>query len=147
MYPETLHIALAEDDADDRLFFKEAFDEIKLKHTLSVFEDGIELMQYLHTTDVLPHIVFLDLNMPEKSGLECLKEIRANNRLREMSVAIYSTLVTDSSQEETFIAGANVYIKKPNDFNVLKKILAEVISINWQYVTDGLDRENFMLNY
>lgn len=147
MYPDTLHIALAEDDADDRLFFKEAFDEIKLKHTLSVFEDGVALMDYLHDTDVLPHIVFLDLNMPVKSGLACLKEIRADKRLREMSVAIYSTLVTDCTKEETFIAGANIYIKKPNDFNVLKKILAEVISINWQYVIDGLDRENFMLNY
>ena len=147
MYPETLHIALAEDDADDRMFFNNAFNEIKLKHTLSVFEDGIELMDYLHDTDALPHIVFLDLNMPGKSGLECLKEIRADKRLREMSVAIYSTLASDCNQEETFIAGANVYIKKPNDFNVLKKILAEVISINWQYVTDGLDRENFMLNY
>jgi CheY-like chemotaxis protein len=147
MYPDQLHILLAEDDQDDRLFFKDAFDEVKIKHSLTMFEDGIELMAYLHDTDVLPHIVFLDLNMPGKSGLECLKEIRSNNRLRDISIAIYSTSSSNANIEDTFIAGANVYIKKPNDFNALKKILSEVIYINWQYVTDGLNRENFMLNY
>lgn len=147
MYPDQLHILLAEDDQDDRLFFKDAFDEVKIKHSLTMFEDGIELMGYLHDTDVLPHIIFLDLNMPGKSGLECLKEIRSNNRLRDISIAIYSTSSSNANIEDTFIAGANIYIKKPNDFNALKKILSEVIYINWQYVTDGLNRENFMLNY
>jgi CheY-like chemotaxis protein len=114
MYPDQLHILLAEDDQDDRLFFKDAFDEVKIKHSLTMFEDGIELMAYLHDTDVLPHIVFLDLNMPGKSGLECLKEIRSNNRLRDISIAIYSTSSSNANIEDTFIAGANVYIKKPN---------------------------------
>jgi len=147
MYPATLHILLAEDDQDDRLFFRDAFDEVKIEHTLAEFEDGIDLMNYLHDTDVLPHIVFLDLNMPGKSGLECLKEIRSNNRLRDLSVAIYSTSASNNNIEETFIAGANVYIKKPKDFSTLKKIISDVIHINWQYVTDGLNRENYMLSY
>ena len=147
MYPDKLHILLADDDQDDRAFFKDAFDAVKIDHTLTMFEDGIELMEHLQKITEVPHIVFLDLNMPGKSGLECLKEIRNNKRLRDMSVAIYSTSATNLNIEETFILGANVYIKKPKEFADLKKIISDVIHINWQYVTDGLNRENFMISY
>lgn len=147
MYPERLHILLAEDDQDDRLFFKDAFDAVKIEHTLTMFEDGIEIMKYLENCTELPHIVFLDLNMPLKSGIECLREIRRNPKLQELSIAIYSTSASNSNIEDTFILGANVYIKKPKDFATLKRIISDVIHINWQYVTDGLNRENFMLSY
>jgi len=147
MYPDKLNILLADDDQDDRLFFKDAFDAVKIEHDLAMFEDGIELMEHLLSRSELPHIVFLDLNMPGKSGLECLKEIRSNSKLRDLSVAIYSTSASSSNIEETFILGANVYIKKPKDFATLKKIISDVIHINWQYVTDGLNRENYMLSY
>jgi DNA-binding NarL/FixJ family response regulator len=61
-----------------------------------------------------------------------------------MAIAIYSTSSSEKDIEETFIQGANVYIKKPSDFNTLKKILEDVITINWQYHTSGLNRDNFM---
>lgn len=147
MYPDKLHIILAEDDQDDRLFFKDAFDALKIEHTLTMFEDGTEIMNYLHNCTQLPHIVFLDLNMPGTSGLECLKQIRKDERLRDLSVAIYSTSASNSNIEETFILGANIYIKKPKDFATLKKVISDIININWQYVTDGLNRENFILSY
>lgn len=147
MFADKLHIILAEDDSDDRLFFKEAFDEVKIEHTLTTFENGNDLMNYLQHVEELPHIIFLDLHMPGKSGLDCLKEIKSHISLRDITIAIYSTSGLSDDQEKTFIAGANIYIKKPNDLSVLKKILTEVVYINWQYVTDGLNRENFMLNY
>lgn len=147
MVPEKLLILLAEDDQDDRLLFKNVFDKIKINHSLHFCEDGLELMDYLQSTDELPHIIFLDLHMPGKSGLQCLKEIRQNEKLKEITIAIYSTSSQTVNVEETFIAGANVYIKKPNDFETLEKILSEVIALNWQYVTDGLNRDNFMMNF
>jgi CheY-like chemotaxis protein len=147
MQHEPLNILLADDDEDDRLFFKEAFDEIKIKTKVNTVNDGIELMKYLNNKDnVLPHILFLDLNMPLKSGLECLKEIRETKELKDLSVAIYSTSGAEEDIEKTFIKGANVYIKKPNDFATLKRVLSEVISINWQYHTSGLNKENFILS-
>lgn len=147
MVPEKLLILLAEDDQDDRLLFKNVFDKIKINHSLHFCEDGLELMDYLQSTDELPHIIFLDLHMPGKSGLQCLKEIRQDEKLKEITIAIYSTSSQTVNVEETFIAGANVYIKKPNDFETLEKILSEVIALNWQYVTDGLNRDNFMMNF
>ncbi len=147
MQHEPLNILLADDDEDDRLFFKEAFDEIKIKTKVQTVNDGVELMNYLNRKDIiLPHILFLDLNMPLKSGLECLKEIRESKALKDLSVAIYSTSGAEEDIERTFLKGANVYIKKPNDFATLKKVLSEVVSINWQYHTSGLNKENFLLS-
>jgi len=138
---------LADDDEDDRLFFKEAFEEVKINYSISAFNDGEQLMEHLYdTTNPLPDIIFLDLNMPRKSGIECLKEIRANDRLKKISVAIYSTSSSEQDIEDTFVSGANVYIKKPNDFNMLKKILSDVVHINWQYITDGLNKDSFILS-
>lgn len=148
MHLEPLHILLADDDTDDRTFFTDAFEKVKIKFNISTFNDGVELMEYLNDNDnPLPHIIFLDLNMPRKSGFECLKEIRKTDRLKDLSVAIYSTSTSDHDIEETFIAGANIYIKKPNDFEKLKGILSDIVHINWQYITDGLNKESFILNY
>lgn len=147
MRPTPIHIMLADDDEDDRLFFKEAFEEVKIKYKISTFNDGEQLMDYLYEAgNPLPDIIFLDLNMPRKSGIECLKEIRNNDRLKKISVAIYSTSSSEQDIEDTFVSGANVYIKKPNDFNMLKKILSDVVHINWQYITDGLNKDSFILS-
>ena len=140
------HILLADDDEDDRLIFRDAFKEIKIKTLVQTVNDGVELMKYLHTQEILPHVLFLDLNMPRKSGIECLQEIRSTQRLKELSIAIYSTSASEQDIEETFIKGANVYIKKPSEFSVLKKVLAEVIAINLQYHTSYLNKENFLLS-
>jgi len=147
MHRGKLYIVLADDDKDDRLFFKKAFDQVRIKHELLMFEDGNELMEHITTVEEPPHIVFLDLNMPGKHGLECLNEIRANPVMRDVTVAIYSTSSSPEDIEDTFVAGANIYIKKPDDFMALKKIMADVLSVSWLYVTDGLNRENFIMSY
>jgi CheY-like chemotaxis protein len=142
----TLNIACADDDQDDRMLFKEAIEEIRIKTNLSLFKDGKELMDYLTLPNVvLPEIVFLDLNMPIKNGMQCLIEIRSNIRLKELMVAIYSTSSSESDIEETFINGANIYINKPNSFGALKKAIEKVLQLNWQYHTSALNKDNFLL--
>ena len=142
-----IHVLLADDDEDDRLFFKEAFSEIKIKTKVTLVNDGVELMKHLSSNgNPKPHILFLDLNMPRKSGLECLLEIRNTENLKDLPIAIYSTSSSDEDIEDTFIKGANIYIKKPSGFKELKQILEEVITINWQYHTSGLNREIYLLN-
>ena len=142
-----INVLLADDDEDDRLFFREAFEEIKIKTKVKTVNDGVELMNHLiKNGNELPHILFLDLNMPRKNGMDCLMEIKRSDNLKDIPVAIYSTSASEEDIEDTFVKGANVYIKKPSDFGTLKKILEEVITINWQYHTSGLNREAFLLN-
>ncbi|WP_179022436.1 response regulator [Winogradskyella forsetii] len=146
MNEDYIYIALADDDEDDRFFFTEAFEELKIKNKVSTFKDGVELMRYLEEPDnEIPDLLFLDLNMPKKSGMECLKDIKANIKFKDLIIAIYSTSSSEEDVEETFVLGANIYIKKPNDFEKLKKILSEVVTTNWQYHTNGLNKENFLL--
>jgi len=146
MYYDPLHIVLADDDDDDRLFFKDAIADVKVKTVVAMVNDGVELMDYLNKPDLrLPNLVFLDLNMPRKSGMECLKEIRSNPKLKDLVIAIYSTSGLEKDIEETFVKGANIYIKKPSDFQVLKTLLDKVININWQYHTSNFNKENFIL--
>jgi CheY-like chemotaxis protein len=144
---DPIHIILADDDDDDRLFFRDAIKEVKLNTVVIVVNDGVELMECLIKPDIhLPNLIFLDLNMPRKSGIECLKEIRSNSKLKNISIAIYSTSALEKDIDETFINGANIYIKKPNDFEALKDILTKVITINWQYHSLDLNKENFLFN-
>lgn len=143
---QTLNVALADDDEDDRFLFKEAIDEIKIQTKLSLFTNGQELMDYLSLPNIiLPQVVFLDLNMPVKNGLQCLKEIRDNSSLDGMSIAIYSTSSSEKDIEDTFVLGANIYINKPNSFTKLKDAIEKVLQINWQYNTSNLNKENFLL--
>lgn len=78
-----LNILLADDDSDDCLFFKEALRELLLSTNLTTVHDGEQLMQLLtNETNVLPHVLFLDLNMPRKNGFECLTEIKLSKKLK-----------------------------------------------------------------
>ena len=121
MNTDFINICLADDDEDDRLFFTDAFDELKINTKVSTFNDGVELMNYLNDdASILPNVLFLDLNMPKKNGVECLLEIKQNERFSDIAIAIYSTSSSEEHIEETFVNGANIYIKKPNDFENLK---------------------------
>ena len=147
MQNETIYVLLADDDEDDRLFFSDAIKELKMNTIVNVVKDGQELIDHLTQDNVtLPHVLFLDLNMPIKTGLDCLNEIKNIDRLKNIAIAIYSTSASEKDIEETFVRGANVYIKKPSNFSSLKKVLSELITLNWQYHTSGLNRDNFLLS-
>src|SRR5690606_15099743 len=141
-----LRIALADDDRDDRQFFKEAIEELSIRTTLQMFLDGQKLMDYLNTPGVhLPVLILLYLNMPVKNGMQCLKEIRANRAFNHISIAIYSTSSSELDIEDTFVNGANIYLNKPNNFAKLRESISKVLQINWQYHTSNLNRDNFLL--
>lgn len=141
----SIEILLVDDDLDDRNTFRDALAELKIATNLTMLEDGRRLLDYLQSHR-RPDLLFLDLNMPYKSGLECLKEIRRLSQFDELSIAIYSTSSTDKDVENTFIYGANVYIKKPNNFAELKRVLGEVVNMNFQFQHSGLNKDTFLLS-
>ncbi len=141
-----LNILLADDDESDRFLFKEAFEEMKVKTNVYTVNDGLQLMEYLSQENVtLPHLLFLDLNMPRKNGLECLKEIRSIEKLKDISIAIYSTSASEKDIEETFLFGANVYIQKPSDFSELKHVLHKAVMTAFVYQEPPFNKANFLM--
>ena len=146
MDSKPLHILLADDDETDRLLFKEALEELEIKPRVHTFSNGMELMAFLTKKNApLPHLIFLDLNMPRKNGLKCLREIRSIEKLKDISIAIYSTSSNENDIEETYLNGANIYITKPNDFNVLKQLLYKAVAVTHLYQGNSLKKQNFFL--
>ena len=91
MLIKPIHIVLADDDNDDCLLFEEALNELLLPNQLTVVNDGEQLMLYLHeNTTQLPGVLFLDLNIPRKNGIECLAEIKEDPELKNLPVVIFS---------------------------------------------------------
>ena len=77
--------------------------------------------------------------------MECLNEIKSNDKLKDIFVAIYSTSYNEKDVEETFLNGANVYITKPNNFNDLKKVLEKAVMTAHLYQEKTMKKENFLL--
>lgn len=130
MNKKKLNILLADDDADDCFFFEKALREISIATQLTTVTNGERLMDYLtKNAERLPAVLFLDLNMPRKSGFECLTEIIENIKLKDLPVIIFSTSYTmDPNYEQSMIdvlykLGAQDYIRKPGDFTKLKDLI------------------------
>ncbi|WP_308993677.1 response regulator [Mariniflexile litorale] len=124
-----LNLLLADDDIDDCDFFKDALEEISVPANLSTVNNGVELMNLLLTEPVnYPDIIFLDLNMPRKSGMECISEIKAIDKLNHIPIIIYSTSLDMNVVNLLYDKGAHYYIQKPGKFAVLKKVIKEAIT-------------------
>ena len=145
MVRQPLFIGLTDDDPDDREIFEDALAQIRPQSELITFQHGRELLDYLKDPpEVLPDIMFLDLNMPAISGKQCLKEIRSREEFDKMIIAIYSTSTAQDHISETFEMGANLYINKPNSFHHLIKILERILVTDWQQHAEQVNRQNFV---
>ena len=125
-----LNILLADDDGDDCAFFTNALEALQLSTSLQIVNDGEQLMQLLNNESFkLPDVLFLDINMPRKNGLECLSEIKGNTKLKDLPVVIFSTSNSKDKISIVFKTGADVYIHKPGDFSQLKQVILHALPI------------------
>jgi CheY-like chemotaxis protein len=141
-----LNILLADDDTDDCIFFKEALEELLLSTHLTTVNDGEQLMQLLNNeTTELPHILFLDLNMPRKNGFECLSEIKLNEKLKQLPIIMFSTSFEQEVVNLLYKNGAQYFIRKPSEFSQFKKIIQQSLTLIEQGNISQPTRENFVL--
>ncbi|MGL6126436.1 response regulator [Chryseobacterium artocarpi] len=146
MNKEFLNVIVADNNENTLIFFKNIFKELKIPVKIQCFSNALDLMEYLNNEDaMIPEIVFIQYEIPEKSSLECIDEFKRNEKFNNMVTAIYSDLFDEAEIEEIFVRGANICMRKPEDFKNLKKTLTDIITINWQYHTSGLNKDNFIL--
>jgi two-component system response regulator len=117
-------ILLVEDNPDDIELTRYALMKNGIVNEMAVVHDGVAALDYLFCRgnyanrgpDELPAVILLDLKLPKLSGLELLKQIRANERTKLLPVVI----LTSSKEEQDIITGytlgANSYVRKPVDF-------------------------------
>ena len=128
--PHVLNILLADDDFDDCLLFTEALKELQLQTKLRVVHDGDQLMQLLtKNTDEIFDVLFLDLNMPRKNGFRCLEEIKSSSKLKSLPVIILSTSFHQKDADMLYEKGAKYYISKPANFQKLRQVIQEMLSL------------------
>lgn len=141
----TQHVFITDDDEDDRLLFQEVVKELPYLVHLSMARDGEEAITMLNQLQELPDLLFLDLNMPIKNGLDCLQEIKQSKKLKTLPVIIFSTSSYPRTINQTYDAGAHLYIRKPNDFLSFKRAIQYVLSVNWKEKFSPPPREEFVL--
>ena len=135
-----IRVLLVDDDEDDRLFFAEAIKEIPLDCHLVTFSEGIRLIERLKLGAELPHVIFLDLNMPIKDGIECLKEIRQHASFANLKVVIYSTSFNPESANLLRDHGANYYVRKPPSFLAIKNIVYHALQLILGHEKESKDK-------
>ncbi|RPH53074.1 MAG: response regulator [Desulfobacteraceae bacterium] len=116
-------VLMADDDTDNWVLAKDAFEVSGAPVMMNFVEDGIELLNYLSTCGTPPALILLDLNMPRKDGLEALKEVKSVPSLQDIPIAVLTT----SREKDDFIkcreAGANSFISKPASFSEWIKLM------------------------
>lgn len=143
---ERLNILLADDDPDDCNFFKKALGELPLTTHFTTVPDGEHLMNLLtHEKNELPHVLFLDLNMPRKNGFECLSEIKLSQRLKRLPVIIFSTSFEQEVVNQLYQNGAQYFIRKPSEFSQFKKIILQALTLIVQGNGSQPTRNDFVI--
>lgn len=127
-------ILIADDDHEDRMLIKDAFEENRLRNDLRFVEDGVELIEYLTRqgkyenpeTSPKPGLILLDLNMPKKDGREALKEIKSSRDLKGIPVVVLTTSKAEEDVYRTYDLGVNSFITKPVTFESLVAITRDL---------------------
>jgi CheY-like chemotaxis protein len=122
-------IVIADDDADDRLFLKEAFERCREDIIVHLVEDGDELMDYLyrrgsHANSPIgyrPALIIVDLCMPRRDGFEIIEEIKTDSELKRIPLLVYTALDTDENVKRCYDLGVNTVIDKQNIFAKLEQ--------------------------
>lgn len=124
-------VIFCDDDLDNVFLFLEAAEELPQPITVKVAENGKALMEKLklYKDTELPQIVFLDLNIHGKTGVECLMDIVKNKNLQNLSVVIMSTNYDQKTVDYLYDIGASYFMEKSNSFNTFKKRIQTAIEL------------------
>ena len=118
-----------DDDKDDLSLFKEAI--YAIGETACVFDLPDMMLHALKNPPPNPKIIFVDLNMPHKTGFEIMEEIKTVPNLRHLPVVAYSTASDPRSIKKCRELGMSFFVTKPRSFNAIQKAIKTVLEINW----------------
>lgn len=136
------NIILADDDDDDCLLFRDVVAEMYRGVTITRAINGKELLEILQVDRSKDaDIIFLDVNMPIKSGFEALTEIKSTNRLRLIPIIMFSTSAQTGAVEKAFELGAHYFVQKPASAGKLKNILEKLLTTDWSSTPQATRRE------
>ena len=129
--PNDFHILLVEDSRTDAKIIERALLEGKIAHRLTVIPDGQQAIDYLvrldaadAPADAAPDLILLDLNLPGLDGCQVLTRIKNDPALRAIPVVVLTTSHREEDVSQTYQAGANTYIPKPDEYPRYRELVA-----------------------
>jgi CheY-like chemotaxis protein len=123
------HIILAEDDIDDQNIFQIALEEVDSTIQTQFVSNGKELLSLLQNNK--PDLLFLDLDMPYKNGLECLIEMRNDPQLEKIPVIVFSSTTKPSNIQTAYQMGAHLFFIKPPIYSDYLSSIKAIFKLNW----------------
>jgi len=135
--PKPVQILIVDDDADDRLLIREAFDENDLPCRLEFVANGEGMVRLLKNrlagsdTDSpeIPNLILLDLNMPRMDGREALQWIKSQARLKHIPIVVLTTSDAYEDVRTAYELGSSSFVVKPSSFDEL----VSTVSAIWNY--------------
>jgi DNA-binding NtrC family response regulator len=117
-------ILLIDDDEDDCLMFAQALAAVSADLSLSCMQSVDNLMDGIVITQ--PSMIFIDLHLPKKNGIECLRQIKRHPNCKDIPVVIWSTSLIPNQVLSAYSEGAHYFFAKPCSFQELVKELGKV---------------------
>jgi CheY-like chemotaxis protein len=129
--PNLVDVLMVEDDEGDVLMTREAFDHYKIRNRLHVVSDGDQALQFLHRTGPYadaprPGLILLDVNLPRRSGLEVLAELKQDPDLLVIPVIMLTTSRAEEDILRSYSLHANAFISKPVDFEHFVEAIRQI---------------------
>ena len=140
--PAIRSIILADDDEDDRFVFKDVIREVDSTVRVEIVSNGLQLMNLLQ--HFAPDLLFLDLEMPYKNGLECLVEIGSNPALQQLPVIVFSSTTRPANIQTAYEMGAHLFLIKETSFTEYTAAIKTILQLNWK--EPNVIREQYCVN-
>lgn len=127
-------ILLVEDNKNDELLAIRAFRKATIQSNIDIARDGAEAIEYLFAEECdekpTPELILLDLNLPKINGLEVLKRLKSDCNTSHIPVIIMTSSDEGSDIQNSYLLGANSYIRKPVDFQDFVTLISK-LAVYW----------------
>lgn len=127
-------IILVEDNPDDERLTLRA---LRKANEILIARNGEEALTLVLNADPLPSVILLDLKLPKISGLEVLRQIRANARTRFLPIVVLTSSSEDRDIIESYNLGANSYVCKPVEFDRFTEAVSQ-LGLYWALINQAL---------
>ena len=139
---ELKHILLVEDDPNDVELTLEGLSKYNLANNIPVVRDGEEALDYLYYRGKFagrisnnPVVVILDLKLPKIDGIEVLRQIKSDEKLRLIPVVILTSSNLESDKVKSYKLGVNAYVVKPIGFHEFTGAIRE-LGMFWAVINE-----------
>lgn len=128
---EPVDVLLVEDDPGDALMTREAFEQRGMRNRLHVVSDGEQAIEFLrragdYTAAPTPGLILLDLNLPRRSGLDVLTEVKSDSELLRIPIVVLTTSHAQQDIVRSYSLHANAYVTKPIDFDRFMNTIGQI---------------------